>query len=507
MKKIKIILLITLCISLLTGCAKQAETKVEDTTNKVKEEYLFENDVKNINQGGKIARYKDTYYYSEIKDGGKLYSKPVSGEGEPKKINDDVPLSINIYNDKLYYINHAQKGKSPVIVLDIQDTSKREVLQDRNAMDMLIKDDKIIIAYRGEEGRGHVEGYYYIDVEVSDLKSGEVIDTYSPGYGSVTLIDESKYISFSTIVGHRLMDEKEDKLLYPSEYERNFMINYIGENEKGILINAEYTANQETPGIYLVYSNGEHESVATQDEGIVNGVSTDEDLFYFTDVSMNVLNYKNNKSMKIMDYSLEISDGLYKFENTLIILKENGDWKEFDLDELKEKASSNQVQEEDEEKNKGEVKEEAVGSTNKLQDMSDEKIISTLKDYIGNIYNKYYSERDYSDTIEEGQYSAINSTYGTKEKLISSMSSYFTAEMLNELRNADDMKSVDGKEYLATVENPYINLCNVETIKSKNYKDGVLTVEYISDWADTDFDCMVQFVEVNGIIKINKIDY
>lgn len=503
MKKLKIILLMILCIFLLTGCAKQAETKVGDNTNKAKEEYLFENDAKNINQGGKIARYKDTYYYSEIKDGGKLYSKPVSGEGEPKKINDDVPISINIYNDKLYYINCAQKDKSPVVVLDIQDTSKREVLQDRDAMKMLIKDDKIIIAYIGEEGRGHVEGYYYIDVEVSDLKSGEVIDTYSPGYGTVTLIDESKYISFSTMVGHRLMDEKEDKLLYPSEDERDFMINYIGENEKGILINAEYTADQETPGIYLVYSNGEHESVATQDEGIIDGVSTDEDLFYFTDVSMNVLNYKNNKSMKIMDYSLERTDGLYKFENTLIILKENGDWKEFDLDELKEKVSSNQAQEEDEEKNK----EEVVDRTNKLQDMSDEKIISTLQDYVGNIYNKYYSERDYSDTIEEGQYSAINSTYGTKEKLISSMSSYFTDEMLNELRNADDMKAVDGKEYLAIVENPYINLCNVETIKSKNYKDGILTVEYISDWADTDFDCMVEFVEVNGIIKINKIDY
>lgn len=501
MKKLKIILLITLCISLLTGCAKQAETKVGDNTNKAKEEYLFENDAKNINQGGKIARYKDTYYYSEIKDGGKLYSKPVSGEGEPKKINDDVPISINIYNDKLYYINCAQKDKSPVVVLDIQDTSKREVLQDRDAMKMLIKDDKIIIAYIGEEGRGHVEGYYYIDVEVSDLKSGEVIDTYSPGYGTVTLIDESKYISFSTMVGHRLMDEKEDKLLYPSEDERDFMINYIGENEKGILINAEYTADQETPGIYLVYSNGEHESVVTQDEGIIDGVSTDEDLFYFTDVSMNVLNYKNNKSMKIMDYSLERTDGLYKFENNLIILKENGDWEEFDLDELKEKASSNQAQED--EKNK----EEVVDRTNKLQDMSDEKIISTLQDYVGNIYNKYYSERDYSDTIEEGQYSAINSTYGTKEKLISSMSSYFTDEMLNELRNADDMKAVDGKEYLAIVENPYINLCNVETIKSKNYKDGVLIVEYISDWADTDFDCMVEFVEVNGIIKINKIDY
>lgn len=84
MKKLKTILLITLYISLLTGCTKQAETKMGDTSNKVKEEYLFENDAKNINQGGKIARYKDTYYYSEIKDGGKLYSKPVSSEGEPK---------------------------------------------------------------------------------------------------------------------------------------------------------------------------------------------------------------------------------------------------------------------------------------------------------------------------------------------------------------------------------------------------------------------------------------
>ena len=54
-------------------------------------------------------------------------------------------ISIKIYNDKLYYINCAKKDKSPVVILDIQDTSKREVLQDRDAMKMLIKDDKIII--------------------------------------------------------------------------------------------------------------------------------------------------------------------------------------------------------------------------------------------------------------------------------------------------------------------------------------------------------------------------
>lgn len=57
-------------IYILTGCIKQVETKAGGIGNKVKEEYLFENDEKNINQGGKIARYKDTYYYSEIKDGG-----------------------------------------------------------------------------------------------------------------------------------------------------------------------------------------------------------------------------------------------------------------------------------------------------------------------------------------------------------------------------------------------------------------------------------------------------
>lgn len=79
--------------------------------------------------------------------------------------------------------------------------------------------------------------------------------------------------------------------------------------------------------------------------------------------------------------------------------------------------------------------------------------------------------------------------------------------MLDELRNMDDMKAVDGKEYLQTVENPYINLCNVKEIKSKSYKDGVLKVEYISDWGDADFECVAEFIELNGIIKINKIEY
>ena len=510
MKQLKTILIITLCIFLLTGCTKQAETKVENIDNEVKEEYLFENNAKNIEQGGKIARYKDTYYYSEVKDGGKLYSKSISGKGEPKKVNDDVPGSINIYDDKLYYINYAQKDTSPVVVLDIKDTSKREV-QDRDVMTMLIKDNKMITAYRGEDGTGHTEGYSYIDVEVSDLKTGEVIDTYSPGYGSITLIDESKYISFSTMVGNLVMDNNGDKVLYPLEDKRDFMISYVGENEKGILINATETGNVEIPGIYWLYNDGGYTSVATPDstidiqpdEYVVNGVSTDEDLFYFTEESMNVLNYKSDKSIRIMDYNLEITDGLYKFENTLIILKENGDWEEFDLNKLKEEANSNQVEEKDEEENK----EDVVDSSSKLKDMSDEKIISTLKDYVGNIYNKYYTERDSSDSIEGGYYSAINSTYKTKEKLIDSMSSYFTDEMLDELRNTDDMKSVDGKEYLQSVENPYINLCDVTEIKSKSYKNGVLTVEYISDWAGTDFDCMVEFIEVNGIIKINKIDY
>ena len=68
---------------------KQEELPKEESKEE-QVEVVLENSTKNIAEGGKIAKYKNTYYYSEIKDNGKLYSKST--------INDYIPSSINVYN-------------------------------------------------------------------------------------------------------------------------------------------------------------------------------------------------------------------------------------------------------------------------------------------------------------------------------------------------------------------------------------------------------------------------
>ncbi|MGL5694653.1 MAG: hypothetical protein ACRCXA_11290, partial [Peptostreptococcaceae bacterium] len=153
--------------------------------------------------------------------------------------------------------------------------------------------------------------------------------------------------------------------------------------------------------------------------------------------------------------------------------------------------------------------EEVVETESKLATISDENIKSQYNDFVINIYGKYYDERDYSDKISKGgiEYAALKSPYETKEKLIRSIESYFTDEFLKELRNKNDMIVESSKEYLAISENEYSGISSMETIKSKEYKDGVLRVGFTSDWGGTLFNCVVEFIDVNGITKINKIKY
>ena len=75
MKKLKIVSLIIISLLVLVGCSKKQEELPKEESKEEQVEVVFENSPKNIAEGGKIAKFKDTYYYSEIKDNGKLYSK------------------------------------------------------------------------------------------------------------------------------------------------------------------------------------------------------------------------------------------------------------------------------------------------------------------------------------------------------------------------------------------------------------------------------------------------
>lgn len=510
MKKLKIVSLIIISLLVLVGCSKKQEELSKEESKEEQVEVVLENSPKNIAEGGKIAKFKDTYYYSEIKDNGKLYSKSTKKDSQPVKINDDIPGSINVYDEKLYYIDYSQKGKTQLVILDINDPTKREVIEEE-LMTMLIKDDKLIGAYRGEDGTGHMEGYSLIEIKVTDLKTNEVINRYDAGYGQVNIIDENRYTGFSTVIGNYINDiTKENQMLFPEDNSETFMFSFVDVNEKGVFINVEPGTGHLLPQIYWVYNDDNYTTIGEandstnikDDQRITNAVTVDEDLLLFTTESIKIWKHNEDKIYKIKDYKLDRTSQVYKFDNTIIILKEDGTWDQLDINELKKQVQYDSEENEEEEQ-------EEVSTESKLSQMSDEQIKSYYKDFILNIYDKYYSERDYADTIEENgtSYAAVKSPYKTKKELIKSIQSYFTEEFLSDIRNRDDKLVVDGKEYLAISENEFAGIGEMETIKSKELKDNTLNVEFTANWAGELFDCRVEFVDINGIIKINKLEY
>ena len=59
----------------------------------------------NLNNGGAVAQQEDWIYYSEIPNPG-LYKVKTDGS-EQTKLNDDVPMDLNVFGDWVYYNNYA----------------------------------------------------------------------------------------------------------------------------------------------------------------------------------------------------------------------------------------------------------------------------------------------------------------------------------------------------------------------------------------------------------------
>ena len=71
------------------------------------------------------------------------------------------------------------------------------------------------------------------------------------------------------------------------------------------------------------------------------------------------------------------------------------------------------------------------------------------------------------------------------------------------IENKDDMIESNGKEYLAG--NEVDQSLTLGEVKSKKYENGILKVDCTLEWGGEPLDYIVEFVQQNGSIKINKI--
>jgi len=108
-KTIALLLACVLCLS-LTACRTEA-TPYGGNTNG------------NIANGGLVAAANGRIYYSNVSDGGKLYSMKPDGSSK-KKICEDSASYINVMGNKIYYSNGSDKGNLYVINIDGTDRQK-----------------------------------------------------------------------------------------------------------------------------------------------------------------------------------------------------------------------------------------------------------------------------------------------------------------------------------------------------------------------------------------------
>jgi hypothetical protein len=103
-----IISLITISIA---GCQtasddlhEEADQTDPDISQDVEEYEQTDNHAGNQINGGYIAEHEGWLYYSNLKDGGKIYKVQING-GEHFKINDDYSIKITVEGDWIYYLS------------------------------------------------------------------------------------------------------------------------------------------------------------------------------------------------------------------------------------------------------------------------------------------------------------------------------------------------------------------------------------------------------------------
>lgn len=332
-RNIVLILSIGLSILIFTGCKDEQNIKNTSPKTDVKTEEIgviednrdYGNTAGNIAKGGNITLYKNKYYYSEYKDGGKLYFK-CKGDNEGTKINDDIASSINAYKDKLYYVNTKEEGLTELVVMDIDNPESKKI-KGNDVMSILIKDNKLISIYAKEELSGHMEGYRAIEAEVENLETGN-IEIYKLGYGNSTIIDEERFINFSTMIGNYISN-KED-LVFPKNNEFESMITLIDTNNDLVYVHIDEFYGKIKSGIYEIDKENNYKFIVDGKDGVV----INDILYYLTEDGIYSMSLKDNIKTKLMDYKSNNVQSMQKIEEEILIFDQNGNYNSFNIKNL-----------------------------------------------------------------------------------------------------------------------------------------------------------------------------
>lgn len=323
----KFIIMLIFSLLVLNGC-RNTEYEVNKLRNKEEIKYsksklikmthekysdsyrMFGNSVNNFQNKIHASKYNDRIYYCG-KDIMGVYSVELSGENE-KKINNDRATFINVYKDRLYYINNIGNNNTELISVKLDGKTDRRVICE-NVDQVLIKNDNLIYITSLKWLMGKIPTYVGTKMISYGLNKDGKKEIFDSGYGASVIIDEKTVLAFSPIIQNYI--SVNGKKIYPQCYKNHSKIQLLGAYENYMVVLLDKSTENLDNHVCAIEKNGTCYKIISG-KNIKSKILVNKEFYYYKFNDFMCFNLENGRKTKLFEYSYNESD-LFDFDGII----------------------------------------------------------------------------------------------------------------------------------------------------------------------------------------------
>ncbi|AWZ47879.1 hypothetical protein C3495_03200 [Clostridiaceae bacterium 14S0207] len=323
----KLVTMLIFCLLVLNGC-RNTEYEVKKLRNKEEIKYsksklvgmthekysdsyrIFGNSVNNFQNKIHASKYNDRIYYCG-KDIRGVYSVELSGENE-KKINNDRATFINVYKDRLYYINNSGNNNTELISVKLDGKTDRRVISE-NVDQVLIKNDNLVYVTSLKCLMGKIPAYVGCNMISYGLNKNGEKKIFDAGYGSSVIIDEKTVLASSPIIENYI--SVNGKKIYPQCYKNHPKIQFLGSHENYIVVLLDKSTDNVDNQVCAIEKDGAcYKIIPCKD--VKSKILVGKKFYYYKFNDFMCFNLENGRKTKLFEYVYKDSD-LFDFEGII----------------------------------------------------------------------------------------------------------------------------------------------------------------------------------------------
>ncbi|WP_270566687.1 sigma-70 family RNA polymerase sigma factor [Clostridium beijerinckii] len=305
-------------VSVEDSSDKKAKDEIVIRYNKNDFERSEGNSVNNFYKKNQIALYNDKIYFNDASGTG-LCSIGVDGNNA-ERLNDDKPSFINVYKDKLYYINTIDEKNNELICVSLDGKSNKIVI-DKNVTSALVTNNKLVYIATGEMATGRISGYNFMNFIKVDLATNKK-EISKSGYGGSYIIDENLYKSFSTSCWNYIGDLRKDSMIFPNDKNQwNYEMKFMGANDEFAIVQLSDPNGDKKPysnKVLAINKNGQGDTnfLTDIDADIKGYILVGDEFYYYKENDLYCYNLKDKINKQLFKSAYADSD-LFEFNGVI----------------------------------------------------------------------------------------------------------------------------------------------------------------------------------------------